>query len=177
MDTPADVTLFLDVDGTIAPFGHDRPDTEWGAWAEHRLEGPPSWVAPSWFSTDMNRALFGMGLNTVWLSHWEGRTVDELNGRYGIPNGIGYLRRAEVPGGVKFGGDGPLGWWKARYVHAYLEANPSSRVVWIDDQIRASKGTDSMTDRALNTGRVLAISPNALVGLTPNEVATIAAWV
>ena len=115
MDTPADVTLFLDVDGTIAPFGHDRPDTEWGAWAEHSHKGPPSWVAPSWFSTDMNRALFGMGLNTMWLSHWEGRTVDELNGRYGIPNGIGYLRRAEVPGGVKFGGDGPLGWWKARY--------------------------------------------------------------
>ena len=59
---PADVTLFLDVDGTIAPFGHDRPDTEWGAWAEHHLKGPPSWVASSWFSTDTNRALFGIGL-------------------------------------------------------------------------------------------------------------------
>lgn len=100
-----------------------------------------------------------------WLTTWEGDADRLLAPRMGLPP----LAVASAAGEASAGG----GWWKLPVAQRVREES-GRRLVWTDDDLdRVDEALEWARDQA---GDVLAVSPSSYVGLTPDDLAVIEAW-
>lgn len=156
---PGPVRWFLDIDGTVSPFGLTE------RWQGPRLLGGP---ADSDLAVPYRRELIegiqrlhdGGLVEVFWLTTWDAEAVDAWT-KVGLgPFPLVPRRKA-----------GRDRWWKADHVQTWMRKNPEKRVVWTDDDI--SVGGLKGLDRT----RLLAIAPNPTIGLTNRDTKKIERWV
>lgn len=152
------VRWFLDIDGTLSPYGLAEPwlgPTLFGGPADSDLTVP--------YRPDLVQAIQRLHesgiVGIVWLTTWEHDMADVWT-----EVGLGPFPMVPRPNPE------PGRWWKADAVRAWMRKHPTRRAVWTDDDITC--GDVSGLDQA----RLFAISPNPAVGLTDNDLSRIAAW-
>lgn len=157
-DASPPVRWFLDIDGTISPFGLTEPwpgPTLYGGPADSDLAVP--------YRRELARAiqrLQGSGaVEVVWLTTWDADAVDAWT-KVGL-GPFPLVRRRKA---------GHDRWWKVDAVQTWMRRHPNRRVVWTDDDISVG-GL-----RGFDRSRLLAISPDPTVGLTDKHVAKIERW-
>lgn len=153
------VRWFLDIDGTISPYGLTKP------WRGPRLYGGPadSDLAVPYRARLIKsiQRLHDSGLVEVaWLTTWDAESIDSWT-KIGL-GPFPIVRR------YKAGRDR---WWKADAVQTWMRKHPDRRVVWTDDDISLGglRGFDKQ--------RLLWIAPHPASGLTDKHIALIEAWV
>ncbi|WP_308215263.1 HAD domain-containing protein [Pseudarthrobacter sulfonivorans] len=160
------VTLYLDVDGVVCPFGATGT-TPWGsAWSlanAGMLE-----VA---YAGELVAGLNGLarlpGLRCVWLTSWE-----DMAPRYLCP-AVG-LDGRQWPWLTAESGTGE-GWWKLAALQEDVATTAPAGIVWIDDQLRYEP--DAQAWAAILGARILAVSPDPRRGISPAELAAVSAFV
>jgi hypothetical protein len=161
------VTLYLDVDGVVCPFGATGT-TPWGTpWSlanAGMLE-----VA---YARELIAGLNGLArlpvLRCVWLTSWEDMAPRYLCPAIGLAGGHWPCLTAQDSGA----GDG---WWKLAALQEDVAAAASGGIVWIDDQLRYEQ--DAQAWAGILGARILAISPDPRRGITPAELAAVNAFV
>lgn len=149
---------FLDVDGTLSPYGLTEA---WTGPTLYRAQ-PDSDLAVPYRKevVDMIQRLHTRGLVSVtWLTTWD---ADELSAWVEV--GLGpfpAITRYRAPDNR---------WWKAHAVQDWMRKHPNSSVIWTDDDI--SHGGL----RGLDRTRLFAIAPDHTVGLTDQDLTRIEAW-
>jgi hypothetical protein len=161
------VTLYLDVDGVVCPFG-PTGQTPWGsAWkpaAAGLLE-----VAYAQELVDGLNVLAGQpGLRCVWLTSWEEMAPHYLCPAIGLDAGGWPYLVAES------GGSGE-NWWKLRAIQEDLAESGADALVWIDDQLAFEAEAQSWA-RILGR-RIMLVSPDPRRGISPDELAAISSFV
>jgi len=153
--------LFLDVDGTLLPFGGP------GMLPEPR-SGPPAPGAPrpelDLVDPAIGPLLLDLDCDVVWATAWMGDANVVIGPRAGLPT----LPVADLP---RYGEPDPQGLgWKTRALVREAAGRP---FVWVDDDITE---TDRWWIELEHTGPSLAYRVESAVGLTAAGVAEIAAW-
>ena len=155
--------LFLDVDGTLLPFGGDEPYPEYEACfplpdvvAEHPLL--------SRLDPTLGSRLDSLGCDLIWATTW---AAADANGTLAPWLGLPPLQVVDWPDE-----DDPPGpqHWKTRHVVAWAAGQP---FIWVDDEITEADHAwvkDHHADRAL-LHRV-----DHRQGLTVADLAALAAW-
>lgn len=160
------VSLYLDVDGVVCPFGA-ADNTPWGSVWNFAFAG----MLEVAYAPELVEALNGLaripGLRCVWLTSWQDLAPGVLCPAAGI-HGAGWpvLTAAGA-------GSGP-DWWKLEALQADLEASGTERIIWADDQLAFERQAQAWA-RILG-GRVLLVSPDPRRGLTPLDVEAIRAF-
>ena len=153
------VRWFLDIDGTISPYGLAVP------WDGATLYGnrPNSDLAVPYrreVVDGIQRISQREGLEVVWLTTWNHDEVQAWS-----EAGLGPFRAI---GRRRAGRDR---WWKAQAVQRWMHTHPHGRAIWTDDDI-------SMGGlRGLDRTRLLAIAPDPAVGLRTKDLARIERWI
>jgi hypothetical protein len=155
--------LFLDVDGTLLPFGGagmpavpDSPDV-WTASANPYLARVDPAVGP---------LLTGLGCHLVWATAW----MDDANEVIGPLLGLPRLPVADLPAYSGDIGDDRLQ-WKTKALVRIADGRP---FVWVDDVIGQA---DRSFVEAGHAGEALLHKVDSDVGLTAADLAVVAAWV
>lgn len=159
LDLQAPVRWFLDIDGTISPYGRTTP------WKGPRLYGGPSdsdLAVPyrARLIKSIQRLHDSGRVEVVWLTTWDVEAIDSWT-KVGL-GPFPIIRRHKA---------GRDRWWKADAVQTWMRKHPRRRVVWTDDDITKS-GV-----RGLDKQRLLWIAPHPAAGLTDRHIARIQAWV
>ncbi|WP_066284967.1 HAD domain-containing protein [Arthrobacter sp. B6] len=157
------VTLYVDVDGVICPFG-PAGRSEWGSeW--RRAEAGLLPVAYAQELVDgLNSLAAQPDVRFIWLTSWE-----EMAAQYLCP-AIG-LNGSRWPHLAADGGNTGAGWWKLAALQADLERSNPERIVWIDDQLRFEQEAQAWA-RFLGA-RILLVSPDPRLGISPGELAAV----
>lgn len=163
-DEPKPV-LLLDVDGVLNAVGTEPPEGVWPRW--ERTE--PGGFGIIW-SPDVIDRLFALRdrVEVRWLTtHWS-RIADlpfpaEALG-WPVANSEADYRR-DV---------GPLGWWKWPVARRTVEEE-GRRVVWVDDDLRFDRPARTWVAEQ-DPRTVLGVSPDTTVGLTPEQLDAVEAW-
>ncbi|GGT39103.1 HAD domain-containing protein [Streptomyces chromofuscus] len=152
--------LFLDIDGTLLPFGSANPypvyETPSGRGAAHPLLNR---VDPA-----LGPRLLALGCELVWATSWQDEANEVMAPWLGLPP----LPVVDWPEGVE--PFGPLH-WKTRPLVAWAAGRP---FVWVDDEITAA---DRDWVAAHHPGRALPHRVDHRVGLTDADFAVLAGWV
>lgn len=153
--------LFLDVDGTLLPFGGP------GMLPEPR-SGPPAPGAPrpelDLVDPAIGPLLLDLDCDVVWATAWMGDANVVIGPRAGLPTlPVADLPRYGPPDADEIG-------WKTRALVREAAGRP---FVWVDDDI--SDADLAWIDRE-HPGPALAFRVESAVGLTAAGVAEIAAW-
>ena len=168
--------LYLDVDGCICPFG--RPDAAWGAaasasvfveYGDRAATYDVVWAPALIGALDGLRAEFALEL--VWLTTWV--EVDAVR-RLLVPKlgGLANGRILPLTPGPRSSGE-TRGWWKAQRL-LEDQAAKAGPFIWTDDSevelhgwkvLGATAGTPS-----------LMIPPHPMVGLRPDDIHAMRAW-
>ncbi|GAA1439361.1 hypothetical protein GCM10009641_46900 [Mycobacterium cookii] len=156
---PPQIRWFLDIDGTISPYGLSLP------WDDATLYGPRpnSDLAVPYrreVADGIQRISQREGVEVVWLTTW---SHDEV--KAWTEAGLGPFRLIRKR---KAGRDR---WWKAQAVKEWLHKHPHGRAIWTDDDI----STGGL--RGLDRTRLLAIAPDPAVGLRTRDLAKIERWI
>jgi hypothetical protein len=150
--------LFLDVDGTLLPFGQSpRP-------ADTTLTGPLERLSPG-----VGLRLAALPCELVWATTWEDDANAELAPRIGLPR-LPVVNWPE-PSAADEREDQWLGvHWKTRTLVAWAGGRSFA---WVDDEI-----TDADRDwvSAHHRGRALLHHVNSSQGLTDADFAALDAW-
>ncbi|WP_084127019.1 hypothetical protein [Demequina sp. NBRC 110054] len=173
----ARVLLLLDVDGVIAP--QAMPGSHGDVWpAESWETAPVGGMLGVEYSTamveELRRLAWLPGVDGAWCTTWGRQAPKRL--APAIDLGRGWPALAPGDGENHFAGPG---WWKAARAREAVASHDA--VVWIDDLIDSWRA--SLDDAALPGpeswpgGRLLAVSPASEVGLAPQELAEIGAFV
>ncbi|MFE4467048.1 HAD domain-containing protein [Oerskovia sp. NPDC056781] len=154
--------LFLDVDGTLLPFG--GPEMP-------RAPGPPeSWTAPSnphLASVDraLGPLLTGLGCELMWATAWMHGANEVIAPLLGLPR----LRVADLPAY-----DGDHGFdglqWKTKALVRIAGDRP---FVWVDDVLGDA---DQRWIESAHPAGALLHRVDPTVGMTVADVDTIATW-
>jgi hypothetical protein len=157
------VTLYLDVDGVVCPFGATGR-TPWGspwrlgnagllevAYARELVEG-------------LNELARLPGIRCVWLTSWEDMAPQYLCPAIGLNAGTWPYLAAEA------GGTGE-NWWKLRAIQADLGRFGTDALVWIDDQLNYEREAQAWA-RILGR-RIMMVSPDPRRGISPDELAAV----
>lgn len=156
-------SLFIDIDGVLAPTGSPERPSE-ASW--YALPPGDTWV----YDATIRRlaALAGDGLaDFAWLTTWNSDALD-LALAVGLPRWP-VRDRSEAPSTEAY----PFAdWWKERVVRDALAAG--ERVVWIDDQIDWRTEADLLERRFGD--RLLLVQPDEHEGLTPAQVDAVEFW-
>lgn len=158
--SPGDMTFvrwFLDVDGTISPYGLAEEWTGLTLYSESLCSDLAVPYRPD-IIEGIQRLRDKQIVDIVWLTTW-----DEAELAIWSRAGLG-----PFPSVRRKAGRGQ--WWKARAVRTWMRKHPSSRVVWTDDDITAS-GL-----QGLDRTRVLAIAPDPTTGLRAKDLVRIERW-
>ncbi|MET4223898.1 HAD domain-containing protein [Oerskovia enterophila] len=154
--------LFLDVDGTLLPFG--------GPGMPAVPDAPESWTAASnphlaRVDRTLGPLLAGLGCELVWATAWMHDANDVIAPLLGLP----HLPVADLPAY-----DGDRGadnlQWKTRALVRIAGGRP---FVWIDDVIGHA---DRWWVELEHPGAALLHQVQPAVGVTSTDIATIAAW-
>jgi len=160
------VTLYLDVDGVICPFGPSGRSPWGSAWRQ-----ADAGLLPVAFARELVDGLNVLagdpGVRCVWLTSWEDMAADVLSPALGL-NGAGWPCLAAEGGGT---GEG---WWKLEALQADIEAHAPVRIAWVDDQLRYEEQARQWA-RFLGR-RILMVSPDPRRGVSPAELATVSAF-
>jgi hypothetical protein len=161
------VSLYLDVDGVICPFGATGSTdwgSEWGSSAAGLLE--VSYAVE--LVTALNELARRPDLRLVWLTSWEDMAPEFLCPAIGLTGQHWPVLASDGLGG----GDS---WWKLRAIQQDLETTPSDRAVWIDDQLDFERAAHDWA--AFLGARLLLISPNPRRGVSRAELESLRAFV
>jgi hypothetical protein len=155
--------LFLDVDGTLLPFG--------GSGMPAVPDAPEVWTASSnpylaRVDRSLGPLLAGLGCDLMWATAWMDDANDVIAPLLGLPR----LPVADLP---TYGGD--IGddrlQWKTKALVRIAEGRP---FVWVDDVIGHA---DRWWIEADHAGPALLHKVDSDVGITSDDVAVIAEWV
>jgi hypothetical protein len=154
--------LFLDVDGTLLPFGEtDSPSSfeELDRW-QH-----PSNPQLAKLVRDYGRRLLAMPCELVWATAW----MDEANEVIAPLLGLPQLPVADLPESAWVDAVGVLH-WKTRALVSVAAGRP---FVWVDDEI-----TELDTEWVLrhHPGRALLYRVDSARGITEADLAFIENW-
>jgi hypothetical protein len=158
--SPGEMTFvrwFLDVDGTISPYGLTEKWTGLTLYSESQRSDLAVPYRPD-IIEGIQRLRDKQVLDIVWLTTWD---EDELAmwSRAGLGPFPSVRRKA-----------GRGQWWKARAVRTWMHKHPFGRVVWTDDDITAN-GL-----QGLDRTRLLAIAPDPKSGLRAKDLVRIERW-
>jgi hypothetical protein len=160
------VSLYLDVDGVICPFGATG-QTDWGsAWSS--ADAGLLEVSYAGEVVDaLNHLASRPGLRCVWLTSWEGMAPEYLCPAIGLAG-------QDWPVLVSDGLGGGDSWWKLQAIQQDIETFAPDRAVWIDDQLEFERPARAW---ALFLGaRLLLISPRPRRGLSVAELESVRAF-
>lgn len=155
--------LFLDVDGTLLPFG--------GPGMPAVPDAPEVWTASSNpYLARIDRALgpllTGLGCDLVWATAW----MDAANEVIGTLLGLRRLPVADLPAYVGDIGEGRLQW----KTEAQVRIADGRPFVWIDDVIGE---TGRRFVEVGHAGEALLHKVDSTVGVTADDLDVVAAWV
>lgn len=154
--------LFLDIDGTLLPFGGPGMPS---------VPGPPeTWTAASnpylaCIDREMGPLLTGLGCELVWATAWMHEANDVIAPLLGLPS----LPVADLPAYAGDRGADDLQ-WKTRALVRIAAGRP---FVWVDDVIGDA---DRWWIEADHPGAALLHQVDPAVGLTPADIGVIATW-
>jgi hypothetical protein len=157
------VSLYLDVDGVVCPFGATG-DTPWGSAWTYAYAGMLEVAYAGELVEALNRLAPTPGLRCVWLTSWEELAPAVLCPVTGLDGGQWPVLTADGAGG---GAD----WWKLEAIQADVEFTRPERIIWIDDQL-AFEGRAQAWAGVLGA-RALLVSPDPRRGLSPVELDSI----
>lgn len=160
------VSLYLDVDGVICPFGATG-STDWGsAWGRSAVG-----LLEVSYAVELVTALNDLAgrpdLRFVWLTSWERMAPEFLCPAVGLAGQDWPVLANEGLGS----GDS---WWKLNAIQQDLETVPSERAVWIDDQLNFERAASAWA--AFLGPRLLLISPDPRRGLSRSELESVRAF-
>ncbi|MCD0445808.1 hypothetical protein LO763_19555 [Glycomyces sp. A-F 0318] len=152
--------LFLDVDGTVIPFGRHNSNKAATAAAEPYLAG----IDPT-----LGDRLTGFPCALVWATTWEDHANTVLAPLLGLPR----LPVVRWPAPSSADEREDRWWnlhWKTRALTTWAGGRP---FVWVDDEIT---GADIDWVAARHPGRALLHPVDAAKGLTHRDLATLDVW-
>ncbi|WP_311764290.1 HAD domain-containing protein [Arthrobacter ipis] len=165
-DTGNKVTLYLDVDGVVCPFG-PTGTTPWGSAWRYTFAGMLEVAYAAELVAALNRLSLQPGLRCVWLTSWE-----ELAPAVLCP--VTGLRGSTWPVLTSDGAGSGAEWWKLEAIQADVGRNTPERIIWVDDQL-AFEGRAQAWARILGR-RALLVSPDPRTGLSPRQLEAIRAF-
>jgi hypothetical protein len=160
------VSLYLDVDGVVCPFGATGR-TDWGtAWSS-----AGAGLLEVSYAVELVKALNELAgrpdLRFLWLTSWESMAPEFLCPAIGLTGQEWPVLAGEGHGG----GDN---WWKLRAIQQDLETSTPDRAVWIDDQLNFEPAAHDWA--AFLGARLLLISPDPRRGLSRADLASVQAF-
>lgn len=161
--------LFLDVDGTLIPFGAERPYPRYEP--PRALPGPPAHplltrVDPA-LGTRLER-LAELGCELVWATTW----LDDANAALAPWLGLSPLRLVDWPDEDAEPWLGPRApHWKTRPLVAWAAGSP---FVWVDDEI---SDVDRAYVAAHHPSPALLHRVDHRYGLTDHDFAALEEWI
>ncbi|MDQ1058697.1 hypothetical protein QFZ23_002598 [Arthrobacter globiformis] len=162
----ARVTLYLDVDGVVCPFG-PTGTTPWGSAWQYAYAGMLEVAYAAELVAALNRLRLWPGLRFVWLTSWE-----ELAPAVLCP--VTGLEGSSWPVLTADGAGSGAEWWKLEALQADVGRNTPERIIWVDDQL-AFEGRAQAWARILGR-RALLVSPDPRTGLSPGDLEAIRAF-
>jgi hypothetical protein len=151
----ADTVLFLDVDGTLLPFGPGAGPVGDGRSVNPLLARLNPAHGPS---------LAALGCTLVWATGWMDEANDEISPRLGLPP----LPVVDWPDDEDELDDGLH--WKTRLLVAWAEGRP---FVWIDDEI---SDADRVWVAETYPAPALLHRVESHIGLTDDDIRTVQRW-
>ncbi|HEY8753250.1 MAG TPA: HAD domain-containing protein [Arthrobacter sp.] len=161
------VTLYLDVDGVVCPFGA-KGQTPWGSGWKLANAGMLEVAYAGQLVDGLNRLSRQSGVRFVWLTSWEEMAAEYLCPAIGLAGGDWACLTGE-------GGGTGENWWKLAALQADLLANTPDAVVWVDDQLRYEE--EALKWAGFLGPRILTVSPDPRRGISPVELAAVIAFV
>ena len=154
----ADIVLFLDVDGCVAPVDVRQLAEEWAPWmyVASRL------TTHLYLSPQMGEVLRGLPVQIKWLTTWE---MDGYANR-DIAPALGWEPLEILPRDSC--NEDP--WWK---LHALLAHGVGDPFVWVDDQLPYFEQEVHEALIEAGAGPALLVAPDPYVGLTRQQVEAI----
>jgi hypothetical protein len=160
------VSLYLDVDGVICPFGATGT-TDWGSRWQISAAGLLEVAYAGELVESLNTLSIRPGLRCVWLTSWEEMAPDYLCPAIGLAG-------QEWPVLTSDGLGGGESWWKLRALQRDIEASAPDRAVWIDDQLDYE--AEARAWASIIGTRLLLISPHPRRGLSRAELDAVRAF-
>ncbi len=160
------VTLYLDVDGVVCPFGATGT-TPWGSGWSLANAGMLEVSYAAELVAGLNGLARTPGLRCVWLTTWE-----DMAPQYLCP-AIG-LTGSRWPWLASDGAGAGEGWWKLAALQDDVAATSPDGIVWIDDQLRYEREAQAWA--GFVGRRILVISPDPRRGISPDELAAATAF-
>lgn len=164
--TLRNVTLYLDVDGVVCPFGAVGR-TPWGSGWKLADVGMLDVAYAGELVDGLNHLARQPGVRCVWLTSWESMAADYLCPAIGLDGGHWPCLSAE-------GAGTGAGWWKLSALQNDLADNVPDGIVWIDDQLRYED--QALAWARFLGARILVVSPDPRLGITPSELASVSAF-
>ena len=160
------VSLYLDVDGVICPFGASGR-TDWGSAWRCSDAGLLQISFAAELVTALNELAGRPELRFVWLTSWEGMAPEFLCPAIGLAGQHWPVLESDGLGG---GGS----WWKLQAIQHDLETIAPDRAVWIDDQLDFEREAHDWA--AYLGARLLLISPHPRRGLSRADLESVRAF-
>ncbi|MET7450815.1 HAD domain-containing protein [Streptomyces sp. NPDC005574] len=154
--------LFLDVDGTLIPFGAARPYPRYTAPAAGAAR-PAAHPLLTRVDPRLGRRLEALGCELMWATTWLEEANAVLAPWLGLPPLplVDWPDEDEPPGALH---------WKTRPLVAWAAGRP---FIWVDDEITPA---DRTWTAAHHPGRALLHRVDHRYGLTDRDFATLEEW-
>lgn len=153
------VRIYLDIDGVLNALNKKFPDT-WETWDRKGVMGYPIAFSPDLISS-INDIADREDVEIVWLTTWQHHAAAVFSPEIGVNGQDWRILYEEVPP--------TFSWWKLIQIQKDLEDNPSSKFIWIDDDIKHVSPAQKWISTLPETSK-LVISPDSYYGLTPDDI-------
>lgn len=155
---------FLDVDGVLNAISMTPPDT-WPTWKREWCVAQNDKRYSIHYSPEMIQRIIDIANSGAceirWLTTWEHAAVQNLAPMLGLPEFVVAGRAIDHV---------DHDWWKFPCVMAFVETHPDVPVIWADDDLRYYRPALELAQERGKTGHMLAIAPRSYLGLTPNHL-------
>ncbi|MFC4337008.1 HAD domain-containing protein [Salininema proteolyticum] len=152
--------LFLDVDGTVIPFGRQNGNRSAATTTESYLTG---------INSELGERLAELPCELAWATTWENEANTELAPRLGLPS-LPVVHWPEPTPDEELEDQWFNLHWKTRTLVARANGRP---FVWFDDEITSA---DADWVAAHHHGRALLHRVDASKGITYRDLESLDAW-